>query len=119
MSAQRALIGIKRRSVFRPARLLLEASTDRGRARLGAWPTILLVGSTGSIRRDGCHDTRRAWKPPDASSQERERIAERVRAPAQGVRLGRPRRAADVAAVRERRANGGRSEERRVGKDGR
>jgi DNA invertase Pin-like site-specific DNA recombinase len=48
-----------------------------------------------------------AW----VAKQERERIAERVRAGiararAQGVRLGRPRRAVDVAAVRERRAKG-------------
>jgi DNA invertase Pin-like site-specific DNA recombinase len=48
-----------------------------------------------------------AW----VAKQERERIAERVRAGiararAHGVRLGRPRRAVDVAAVRERRARG-------------
>ncbi len=48
-----------------------------------------------------------AW----VARQERERIAERVRAGiararAQGVRLGRPRRAVDVATVRERRARG-------------
>src|SRR5882762_5518461 len=103
MTAHRALIGIRSRSVFRPARLLPEASTDRGSARLEALPTILLVGSTGSIRRDGCHLARYQTHVETAGRQQ---ILVAARLGDAALVQDRDEARIDVGAVRERRAGG-------------